>query len=213
LQQLGHRRLVPVAHAAKERVAGLAVQARCVSFVVPSAVQAVEGDPQKEVGFTYNLARWRDGFRFASADSYGGSINDPLSFHKYLYAGADPSNRWDPSGHEFSVDELITNIGISNFIGKITAPIIKPVASYLANSLLPAGFLQKLQASLPNAYVFQTPFNGSFTEGNEIGISGTVGVGAEVAVGAKSHNLALYGFAYAGLTDRCAKNVAQNGSI
>ena len=36
---------------------------------------------------------------FISMDSYSGSIDDPVSLHKYLYANADPVNNSDPSGY------------------------------------------------------------------------------------------------------------------
>ena len=36
--------------------------------------------------------------RFARRDSWEGSINDPVSLHKYLYANGNPVNRIDPSG-------------------------------------------------------------------------------------------------------------------
>ncbi len=36
---------------------------------------------------------------FISMDSYNGSINDPVSLHKYLYANANPVTYSDPSGN------------------------------------------------------------------------------------------------------------------
>jgi RHS repeat-associated protein len=49
----------------------------------------------------YNLrARWYDprSGRFVSPDSWAGSNSDPVSLHRYLYAGADPIGYRDPSG-------------------------------------------------------------------------------------------------------------------
>jgi len=37
--------------------------------------------------------------RFWSMDSYEGAPTDPVSLHKYLYSGSDPSNNVDPSGN------------------------------------------------------------------------------------------------------------------
>jgi YD repeat-containing protein len=55
-------------------------------------------------GWTYQLARWRNGFWFTTMDAGiggpNGSNSDPISLHKYLYAGADPVNNYDPSGHD-----------------------------------------------------------------------------------------------------------------
>ena len=36
---------------------------------------------------------------FISMDSYQGSLYDPVSLHKYLYANADPVTYTDPSGY------------------------------------------------------------------------------------------------------------------
>ncbi|MBQ3600328.1 MAG: RHS repeat-associated core domain-containing protein, partial [Lachnospiraceae bacterium] len=43
---------------------------------------------------------------FISMDSYQGSIYDPVTLHKYLYAGANPVTYVDPSGYSFSKQEM-----------------------------------------------------------------------------------------------------------
>ena len=52
-------------------------------------------------GLYYLRARYMDTStgRFISQDSYVGSINDPVSLHKYLYANANPVTFCDPSGY------------------------------------------------------------------------------------------------------------------
>jgi hypothetical protein len=48
---------------------------------------------------------------FIEADTQGnGSNEDPISLHRYLYAGDNPITMWDPSGHELG--ELLTTVGI-----------------------------------------------------------------------------------------------------
>ena len=42
--------------------------------------------------------------RFTQMDTYEGSIADPISLHKYLYANANPVNYTDPSGHYTMMD-------------------------------------------------------------------------------------------------------------
>ena len=52
-------------------------------------------------GLYYLRARYMDTStgRFISQDSYAGSISDPVSLHKYLYANANPVMYSDPSGY------------------------------------------------------------------------------------------------------------------
>jgi RHS repeat-associated protein len=55
-----------------------------------------------DLGFYYNRARYlsvQTG-RFITMDSYEGNILEPISFHKYLYASANPINNTDPSGFD-----------------------------------------------------------------------------------------------------------------
>ncbi|HEX8150503.1 MAG TPA: PKD domain-containing protein [Pyrinomonadaceae bacterium] len=56
-----------------------------------------------ETGFYYLRARYvrPDTGRFWTMDSFEGNTSDPLSLHKYLYAGADAVNKVDPGGHFF----------------------------------------------------------------------------------------------------------------
>jgi RHS repeat-associated protein len=53
------------------------------------------------LGFYYLRARYMNpsSGRFQTMDSHEGTINDPASLHKYLYANDNPVNRTDPSGH------------------------------------------------------------------------------------------------------------------
>ncbi len=47
---------------------------------------------------------------FTSMDTYPGSIFDPVSLHKYLYANADPVMNVDPSGYMTSSDLAISSV-------------------------------------------------------------------------------------------------------
>ena len=57
-------------------------------------------------GLYYLRARYMDTStgRFISQDSYAGSISDPTSLHKYLYANANPVTYSDPSGYSVEKD-------------------------------------------------------------------------------------------------------------
>jgi len=59
--------------------------------------------------------------RFITADPVEGSIYEPISLHKYLYAGLDPVNKIDPSGEEFLMQH-ITAISIIMIASAIIIP-------------------------------------------------------------------------------------------
>jgi len=54
--------------------------------------------------------------RFTQMDTWIGNNNDPLSLHKYLYAGSDPVNHVDPSGHFFSLSSVAASLNIRSTI-------------------------------------------------------------------------------------------------
>ena len=55
---------------------------------------------------------------FTFMDTYGGSVFDPTSLHKYLYANANPVSYTDPSGY-FSLGEAVTVMAVSTVLGGI----------------------------------------------------------------------------------------------
>ncbi len=55
---------------------------------------------------------------FISMDSYSGSIYDPVSLHKYLYANANPVTYTDPTGY-FSFSEMMVTQKIQGVINSI----------------------------------------------------------------------------------------------
>src|SRR6267142_2948173 len=63
-----------------------------------------------DLNLYYNRARYLNVStgRFWSVDTDEGKDEQPLSLHKYLYAGGDSVNKSDPSGHDFSVVETLT---------------------------------------------------------------------------------------------------------
>ena len=65
-------------------------------------------------GTYYLRARYYDqnNGRFLSQDPFGGSNDDPISLHRYLYANDDPANNVDPSGEE-TLCELSVSLGIN----------------------------------------------------------------------------------------------------
>ena len=55
-----------------------------------------------DLGLYYLRARYYNPLtgRFMSRDPEGGTLADPKSLHKYLYANGDPVNGWDPRGRQ-----------------------------------------------------------------------------------------------------------------
>ena len=49
---------------------------------------------------------------FTTMDTYGGSLSDPMSLHKYLFANSNPVMYCDPSGHSTSLTEAVCVVGI-----------------------------------------------------------------------------------------------------
>jgi YD repeat-containing protein len=86
---------------------------------------------------------------FIEADPPGYSSNqNPITLNAYLLDGADAINMVDPSGHDFSLAELVIDAGISSVLGAIASPVIMPAAAYviggIANVLLDPGTLSNM---------------------------------------------------------------------
>jgi RHS repeat-associated protein len=71
-----------------------------------------ELDP--DLHFYYLRARYLNAAtgRFLTVDPYLGDLTDPISLHRYLYAGADPVNNHDPSGEQFDMISISISISI-----------------------------------------------------------------------------------------------------
>ena len=68
--------------------------------------------------------------RFISMDSYLGSVDDPVSLHKYLYANASPVNYIDPSGYN-SYGEMNLALKIQLILTDITTLKINMYCWYI----------------------------------------------------------------------------------
>jgi RHS repeat-associated protein len=74
----------------------------------------------------YNAnARWYDPTtaRFTSQDSYLGTIDEPPSLHRYIYANSNPTRYTDPTGHYIATDEERRQLG--RMFNRQMAPLIK----------------------------------------------------------------------------------------
>lgn len=61
--------------------------------------------------------------RFWTMDTFEGNHSDPLSLHKHLFAGDDPVNRIDPSGHDYTYSGTSMSTLI---IGTLAALVFSP---------------------------------------------------------------------------------------
>ncbi len=68
-----------------------------------------QGEEKDETGLYYLRARYMDPSTgtFTSMDTYGGSLSDPMSLHKYLFANSNPVKYCDPSGHSATLGECV----------------------------------------------------------------------------------------------------------
>ena len=74
-----------------------------------------QGEEQDSTGLYYLRARYMDPSTgtFTTMDTYGGSLTDPMSLHKYLFANSNPVMYSDPSGHEATLQGIVTAMTIS----------------------------------------------------------------------------------------------------
>jgi RHS repeat-associated protein len=79
-----------------------------------------------DLGLYYNRARYLDTHlgRFWGMDTWEDESQDfePSSFHKYLYATADPVNKIDPSGND-SVSDTLDAVTMTIVPGTVTHPL------------------------------------------------------------------------------------------
>ncbi len=84
-----------------------------------------QGEEQDATGLYYLRARYMDPVTgtFTSMDTYAGSLSDPMSLHKYLFANSNPVMYSDPSGHE-SLTECNTTVAIITILAEVSTGIL-----------------------------------------------------------------------------------------
>jgi RHS repeat-associated protein len=92
-----------------------------------------QGEEQDSTGLYYLRARYMDPATgtFTTMDTYGGSLSDPMSLHKYLFANSNPVMYCDPSGHVALTQQEAT-IAIQSIIGAAMSGIFY-IADWLIN--------------------------------------------------------------------------------
>ena len=100
---------------------------------------AFTGEPlDPNVGWQYHRARWMDPRigRFAGMDPYPGRNVDPITLHKYLYAGANAVDRTDPSGLMLNSAELMGVMGAIMTLAAIALPRVQAVIGVINMNFL-----------------------------------------------------------------------------
>src|SRR5262249_41055754 len=69
--------------------------------------------------------------RFWTMDTNEGDPQAPPSLHKYLYAGADPIDRVDPSGRDWDLPSLNTAMAMMNSLAARSLLILTNVGGYI----------------------------------------------------------------------------------
>lgn len=77
-------------------------------------------------GFYYLRARYMNPTTgtFITMDTYPGSIFDPVSLHRYLYANANPVMNSDPTGY-YTLSEMNVSMKIQGVLSKLANPRVK----------------------------------------------------------------------------------------
>ena len=129
---------------------------------------------------------------FITMDEYAGSVFEPVSLHKYLYANANPVMYSDPSGYS-SLSELTTTMAVQGVINGIKGACVGGMLNSLL-TLLRGG----------NASEFQQAFIEGMISGFFIGGAfGALGVWASECVAAR-YITAIFTAVLAGLSLRSA---------
>jgi ribosome-associated translation inhibitor RaiA len=98
-------------------------------------------------------------------DSYNGSINDPVSLHKYLYANANPVMYSDPSGYDGELIGQITGIAVLGELNNIIVGAFVGLGMTLLSELLTSTTLYEARNELEaSIIVIGTQLNCKFSE-------------------------------------------------
>ncbi len=129
---------------------------------------------------------------FTQQDTISLSPGDLANANLFLFAGADPVNVLDPSGHDLM--ETLGSLTIQSMIGSIISPVIAPFASDALSLLIPYWVTQGMLDAVPDAALIGGNLSALWRAGASpfsLGITG----GLDLLLSAKDHYAALYDYA------------------
>ena len=68
---------------------------------------------------------------FTTMDTYGGSLSDPMSLHKYLFANSNPVMYSDPSGHYTMTEQML----VCGLIGELASSTLYLVELFTTDNI------------------------------------------------------------------------------
>ncbi len=139
-----------------------------------------QGEEQDATGLYYLRARYMDPATgtFTTMDTYGGSLSDPMSLHKYLFANSNPVMYCDPSGHSTSLNEVNSVVGIMTILASASTVVVYNIIGdiYGADKTQPSYWIGMVVAVILVAVL--TYFTaGAFVEGIAICALGKILIG------------------------------------
>ena len=139
-----------------------------------------QGEEQDATGLYYLRARYMDPATgaFTTMDTYGGSLSDPMSLHKYLFANSNPVMYSDPSGHSTSLNEVNSVVGIMTILASASTVVVYNIIGdiYGADKTQPSYWIGMVVAVILVAVL--TYFTaGAFVEGIAICALGKILIG------------------------------------
>ncbi|WP_010251560.1 discoidin domain-containing protein [Acetivibrio cellulolyticus] len=114
-------------------------------------------------GLYYLRARYMNpqNGNFITMDPYSGSLNDPTSLHKYLYANASPVNFTDPTGY-FSIPELMISFDINGVLDTLNCVALSALRNAAIGAVAGAVF-GGVEAQINGRNIIEGVINGSIS--------------------------------------------------
>ena len=109
-----------------------------------------QGEEKDATGLYYLRARYMDPSTgtFTSVDTYAGSLSDPMSLHKYLFANSNPVKYCDPSGH-VTLEDFSLAVGMGAIIGSAFSALDYTICALITDP----GFEKHNLSGLCNAII------------------------------------------------------------